>query len=238
MDDQSLIQQINNTPFISPADKAFLIEKLSQIDENEKLQLKSSLLAGQAPPILRYLQSIRIKFYQNEQNYRKPKQTIVEKLGEFFVGSKPKKLLSASILTQPNLIGGAVVQSTKEKAEPLKSLDSISHPSQLSVITSQHINFTLDTNSEQIVQKFMQATTRMFGSMPIQTKRSYLVNFIESPLFISYMNTGLTAMRHDELEPRKVALNLLHQINPSYLNNRQFETASVICRHIRSLASI
>lgn len=238
MNDQSLIQQINSTPFITPEDKVFLIEKIPNIDENEKLQLRSSLLAGQAPPILRYLQSMKIKFYQAEQNYHKPKQTIVQKVGEFFTGTKPKKLLSASILTQPNLIGGTTPHSTKEKVEPLRSLDSISHPAQLATITIKHITFSLDSNSEQVVQKFIQATSKLFGSMSIETKRSYLVNFIESPLFISYMNTGLTAMRHDELEPRKVALNLLHQINPSYLNNQQFEIASKVCHHIRSLAVI
>ena len=72
----------------------------------------------------------------------------------------------------------------------------------------------------------------------INIKRSFFASFVNSPLFVSYLNSGLTAMRHPELEPRDVVLNTLHSVNDNYLNNRTFEMASIITNHLRHLSGI
>jgi hypothetical protein len=64
-------------------------------------------------------------------------------------------------------------------------------------------------------------------------KKCILATYLQSPLYVGYVNTALTAFKHPEIEPRKVVLNLLHSANPSFLNNKQFEIASAITGHLR-----
>lgn len=64
------------------------------------------------------------------------------------------------------------------------------------------------------------------------------MNFLQSPLFSGYLNTGLTALRHPELEPSKIILNLLYQIDSNYLNNKQFVQAATVSNHLRGLCGL
>jgi hypothetical protein len=143
-------------------------------------------------------------------------------------------------LTQPNILGGQPPQAIRgENIRPLQRLEEFYHPGQLSMLSTNHINFGLNTNTEQIIQNFLASLTDVFSRIDnVNLRRSYFMNFIESSLFVSYINTTLTAFRHPELQPPKIILNLLYQINQQYLNNKQFQVAAVISNHLRNLCGV
>lgn len=235
--DEHLQQLINQTPFLNQGDKSFLLEKIVQMSPLEKLKLQGSLVSGHAPAILQSLQVTRAKFFQKETP-KKP--DIITKISNAILGTKPKTIVSKSILTQPQVLGGAAPQSIRgEKVRELLTLEDFYHPAQLSQLTSKHVTFGINANTEQIIQKFLDVVHDTFESIDnINLKRAYFMNFVESPLFVSYINTALTALRHPELQPAKIILNLLYQINTNYLNNKQFQFAAIISNHLRNVCGI
>jgi hypothetical protein len=235
--DQHIIELITKTPFLSPGDKSFLIEKIKQMNALDKLKLQQSLTHGQPPDILQSLQLIRAKFFESE----KPKEPdLITKFTSAILPKKPPKVVSTSILTQPQVLGTPPPQAiTGENIKNLDSLSEFYHPAQLSLLSARHVTFGLNDNPDQITQNFLKNLDKIFDKITnVNVRRGYFMNFIQSPLFGSYINTGLTALRHPELQPSNIILNLLYQINPNYLNNRQFTQASIISNHLRGLCGV
>jgi len=233
----SLNKLIIDTPFLSSGDKDFLLQKLPNLNPLERLKLQQSLSHGQAPNILQSLQVIRARFFNSEAP-KKP--DILSQVASAIFPKKPKKVLASNILNQSQIIGGPVPQAVKaSNIQPLKSLAEFYHPFQLATLNPNHLNFGLNDSSDIIIQNFLNKVDQIFDKIEnINLRRGYFMNFVQSPLFNSYLNTGLTALRHPELQPSNITLNLLYQINSSYLNNKQFKAAATICNHLRSLASL
>lgn len=234
---QDLIQAINQTPFLSDGDKSYLISKLDQLNPLEKLKLKQSLQAGMAPPVLQQLQIMRAKFYQDEAP---KKDDLLTRMAHSVIPQKAKRVLSKSILNQPQVLGGPVPQAiTDEVVNQFNTLDEFTQLSQLRLLNAGHVTFDLNQNGEQLLQNFLFRLTKIFEQIPdVNLRRNYFMNFLQSPLFGAYLNTGLTALRHPELEPANIILNLLYQIDGNYLNNKQFSFAARVSTHIRSLCGI
>lgn len=233
----NLNKLIVDTPFLSNGDKDFLIQKLPNLSPLERLKLQQSLSHGQAPNILQSLQIIRARFFNSEAP-KKP--DLLSQVASAIFPKKPKKVLANNILNQPQIIGGPVPQFVKvANVQPLRSLGEFYHPFQLGMLSPNHLNFGLNDSSEIIVQSFLTKLDQIFDKIEnINLRRGYFMNFVQSPLFNSYLNTGLTGLRHPELQPSNIVLNLLYQINTTYLNNKQFKAAAVICNHLRSIASL
>ena len=235
--DQHVIDLISKTPFLSPGDKSFLIEKLGQMNALDKLKLQQSLTHGQPPDILQSLQLLRAKFFESE----KPKEPdFISKVASAILPKKQPKVVSTSILTQTQILGTPAPQAiTGEVVRPLENLSEFYHPAQLSMLASRHVTFSINDSPDQAIQNFLRNLDKIFERINnVNVRRGYFMNFIQSPLFGSYVNTGLTALRHPELQPPNIILNLLYQINPNYLNNRQFSQASVISNHLRGICGI
>jgi hypothetical protein len=235
--DQQLLLLINQTQFLSPSDKSFLAERLNEMNALEKLRLRGALLGGHAPDILQSLQLMRAKFFSKELP-KKP--DLLTRISNAFTGKKENQIIAHSILTQSTILGSNPPTAIHDKSLPLlQNLADFSSPGQLSMLNSSHVTLGLNVNTEQIIQNFLEKLTTIFNQLDnINLKRSYFMNFVESPLFVSYINTALTALRHPELQPPKIILNLLYQINPQYLNNKQFQFAAVISNHLRNICGI
>jgi hypothetical protein len=110
---------------------------------------------------------------------------------------------------------------------------------QLAMLDQSHFINGTEQQEDVNLQKFLEKIDNMFEQIAdTQTKRSYFASFVTSPLFNSYMNTGLTAIRHPEIEPREIILNTLHTTNNNYLDKRKFEIASIITNHLRHQCGI
>jgi hypothetical protein len=232
---EQLIDLIHKTQFLSVGDKDFLLEKISEMSSLEKLKLQTQLQHGEAPPILQSLQILRSRFFETE----KPKQPdiITKAIQKIFPQPKPRPI-SISILAQEQILGSPVAQPIiTGKALILKSLAEFSSLEQLIQLNPQHVTFDLNNNIEQNIHIFLMNLDSLFAKVDnIIVRRNFYMNYIQSPLFMAYLHTGLTVFRHPELEPRKIALNLLYQINTNYLNNQQFRQAAIISSHLRRLA--
>jgi hypothetical protein len=91
----------------------------------------------------------------------------------------------------------------------------------------------MNTNTDQVVQRFLEYLSEMFDSIGNNAvRRAYYMNFLESPLFSAYMSSAITALKRDELQPRSIALNLLNQVNNQFLNLKQFTHAAMISNHL------
>ena len=120
-----------------------------------------------------------------------------------------------------------------------ETVDKLDDLLQLNILNQNHLKIGSIDQEEIVLQKFLNKLDDLFDKIPdINIKRSFFASFVNSPLFVSYLNSGLTAMRHPELEPRDVVLNTLHSVNDNYLNNRTFEMASIITNHLRHLSGI
>ncbi len=232
---QQLTQLINQTQFLSIGDKDFLFEKMTEMTSLEKLKLQTQLERGEAPAILQSLQSLRGKFFESEKPPRQP-DIITKAIQKIFPKPQPKPI-SLSVLAQEQVLGGPIAQPIISGKSPiLKRLNEFTDLEQLIQINVQHVTFDLNQNIEQNMHIFLMKLDELFTKVDnVVMRRNYYMNFVQSPLFKGYLHTGLTAFRHPELEPRKIALNLLYQINTNYQNNQQFRQAAIISSHIRRL---
>lgn len=228
---------INNSSFLSPGDKDFLITKLEKMSPVDKLQLKHSLSIGQAPRLLDTLQKMRSKFMATES----PKTPdIITKIVQTVFKPTPPKIISASILNQPHLIGSQAPTAPPIGRIPtLNRLSEFSQLEQLNQLSTVHINSNNGENADQIIRQFFDKLDNLFDKInSLITRRNVFMLFLESPLFGAYMNTGLTALRHPELQPSSIILNTLYQIDAKHMNNKQFNQAASISSYVRTLCGL
>jgi hypothetical protein len=226
--DQELIQLINLSLALQDREKSFLLSKLQTLPPLEKLKIKQALVNGRVPQIV-------VDF-----NSGVDPDNPINKFVDRILPKKPKVPVAYSILSKPNVIGQSTPKSYKPNTQkPFNSLAEIQDLTQLSLITPYMLGFAINSNIDQIMTNFLERVTQLFDQVEsIEVRRNLLLNFIKSPLFTSYINTGITALQHPELTPRKISLNLLYQTDQRYLNNRQFYYTAIISNHIRSLAAL
>lgn len=174
------------------------------------------------------------------QNSPAKKEGIFQQIANVFQNKKEPQPVSQSILSQSQLIGSPVVQPVKvTMLQPFNSLMEFQSLDQLSLVSQQHVSFGLDKSDQQIIQNFLDRLSELFNSINnISLKRSYFMNFLQSPLFNSYINSAITALKHPELQPRNIVLNILNQGNGQFLNLKQFSYAAQISNHVRNLAGL
>jgi hypothetical protein len=236
--DTEIIDSISQSTHLNDGDKNYLLELLPKLSPIEKLKLKHSLLSGSAPSILINLQSIRKKFQEGEAP--KPVNPISKALSTLFKPASPQ-IVSNSFLNQPVLLGGVIphLPTSIGVIETLNKIGDITSLDQLKTLNPSHVNFTLYENIEYELQNFYHKTTQLFEKInDINERRNYFLNFLSSPLFKAYINTGLTALRHPELQPTSIILNTMYQIDPKYLNGSQFKTTSNISGSLRALVGL
>lgn len=228
---------IDKNNFLNAGDKDFLYQQLTTMNPIDKLRLKHSLLNNQQPAVLQNLQLIRDKFNQRETP--KSPDLLTRVVQKVFKPASPK-IVSVSFLNQPVLLGGYVPKAPVfQNIQSLMKLKEIISLSQLRTVTANHINFTLNDNAELEIQSFFDKIETLLDKFnDINERRNQYMYFISSPLFNSYIETGLTALRHPELQPTSIILNTLYQIDSKYLNGKQFRFASAINNHLRSLCGI
>ena len=226
-----------------PNEKQYLLERLEQMNRLEILKLKHSLQIGQYPEVLKSFHLLRENFVNLEtKSLVQEKKDFLQQLKDLIGGRKSdKKVVSHSILTQPALLGTPVPQPIQDDTvKPLSKLSEFYHPVQLGHLDVSHITIGLtDQNKNQVFNDFFQKLDQIFSKISdINWRRRYFMCYLQSPLFSSYLNTGLTVLRHSELQPPQAALNLLSQIDSSYLNRQQFIDAANITNYIRNLCSV
>ncbi len=238
-DIQSLITNSN----LLPNEKQYLLERLAQMDMLERFKLKRSLQTGQYPEALKSFHLLRENFVNLEtKNLVQEKKDFLQQLKDLIGGRKSdKKVVSYSILTQPALLGTPIPKPVQDDTvKPLSKLSDFYHPVQLSYLDVSHVTVGLtDQNRTQVFNNFFERLEQIFSKISdINWRRRYFMCYLQSPLFSSYLNTGLTVLRHSELQPPQAALNLLSQIDPSYLNRQQFIDAVNITNYIRNLCNV
>lgn len=247
---------IDFSGFITNQEKEFLLANLERLSPLEVLKIKRSILAKsreefeneykkvfsrisenriakvivESQPLLR-ADPVDDKIVESEKNIKEIKNTAPN--------NQSKVLMSESLLLNEFHLGHGKVSAIIKTADKLTSLHTITSLDQLHQISIKHIDFGLDDNAEQQIQLFFQEIKKLFLAVDdIEVKRSYLLTFLQSPLFGAYLNTGLTALQHPEIKPSAIILNTLHKNNEQYLSKKQFQYAALITGQIRKLAYI
>ena len=234
--DNILVNSIQSATFLSHSDKDFLVSRLAQMSPIEKLKLKHRIASGQVPEVLQILQQTRAQFFASE----KPKEPdLVTRIAQTIFKPEKPKPVSTSILVSPHFLGTNPPQPIIQKSAPnFRTLADFQYLEQLFLLNNNHL--ALETaNWEQLFNNFLNKLETLFekcGNVSIQ--RNYFMTFLQSPLFGNYINTGLTALRHPELQPTTIILNILYQIDNKNLNGNQFKFAALLCNHLRSLCSL
>jgi hypothetical protein len=233
---QVILDLIQQASFLAPNEKEFLASKLEEIKPLDRLKVQKDLQAGVRPELLQSLMIIRNQFIKQEAP-KKP--DFISKIVQAINPPKPKRILSPSILNNRFYLGSNPLQFAQSQKTEVKSLESIENLSQLNSLLPQHIVFEINENGDQKILSFFQKIDDLFSSIhDISQKRSYFMLYLQSPLYAAYMDTGLTALRHPEITPANVILNRLQQIDQKYLNSRQFQIATKITNHIRTMVGI
>lgn len=240
MPEQSLQDLITNHPIMNPGDKSYLLEKIKDMNAIDRLKLKHSVQTGKMPEILKSIYDLRKEFAQKETPPKPQSNDVISAIATSIAPPKPKKPVSTSFMAQPYLLGSPAPHALMNAPiPPLFKLGEIASPLQLCLLNPSHVSFGLEENADQIIGDFLERLTTMFDKITeISLKRNYFMNFLQSPLFGAYMNTGLTALKHPELEPASVVLNTLSQIHPRYINKKQFEYTAKISNHLRNIIGI
>lgn len=237
MYDQDLIDFINTTTLLNNSDKDYLFHIFGQLSTLEKFKLKSSLSINDTKSILVFLQLLKLKF---PIAVKVKGDSIFDKIGEFISPTPELKPVSESILTKSSEIGSSIPRPLvpKNKIE-LNDLNNFTSLEQLLIIRPEHLFVVNKDQSEIVMQRFLGKLDQMFETInSMDFRRNWLATFLQSPLFTAYINTGITALKNPDIEPRKIILDTLHQANKIYLNNSQFEMASIITNHIRHLCGV
>jgi hypothetical protein len=242
--DQILIQLIQQSNIINDGDKNYLLSQLDKLLPIEKLKLQHSLNTGHEPSILTSLRDMRNRFLAEESannpsqnNAKDPFSKIVNNL---FKQPTPKPV-SHSFLNQAHLLGSRVPKPIpiNQPIVQLIKLSEIQNLNQLKLLSPMHVNFSLNENIDLELKDFFINSTELFEQIDsIDIRRDYILYFFSSALFEAYIDTGLTALRHQELQPASIILNTLYQIDNKYLNNKQFRATVSICNHLRTLCGI
>jgi hypothetical protein len=228
---------IERSDSLHSGDKDFLLSKLNSMSPIDKLKLKHSLQSGQTPAILQSLQLMRAKFIESE----KPKDPdLITRVVQTVFKPTPPKAVATSFLNQTQVLGSPIPKPpTVNPNLKLNSLNSFNSLEQLRIISPFHIAFQLEQNPDLIIREFYERSEDLFDKIDdIYSRRCYFMLFISSPLFGAYINTGLTALRHPELQPSNIILNTLFQIDNKHLNSKQFKYAAMIANHLTTLCGI
>jgi hypothetical protein len=221
---------------LSREDKNYLGQTLVKLNPLEKLKLKTALDTEDSVRLRSMVELIKIKFPIVVQ----ANTGFFGKISQFINPPKPQKIVSPSILSTPSTLGGPVPSPFPvNNTIPLRDTDQFSNLSQLAMLDQSHFINGTEQQEDVNLQKFLEKLDSMFDQIiDTQIKRSYFASFVTSPFFNSYMNTGLTAIRHPEIEPREIILNTLNATNNNYLDKRKFEIASIITNHLRHQCGI
>jgi hypothetical protein len=231
-----IIELVQSAPFLYPNEKEFLISHMESISPLERLKIQKDIQAGKKPQALQQLEILQQQFRRKETPQ---KPDLISKIVQAVVPAKPKKVLSNSILSNTTYLGSNPPQAANLPPTPFQSLDQFTTVNQLSSLNPTHITFELNENGEQKVHQFFDKLDAIIGDIhDIYQKRSLFMNFVQSPLYLAYMDTGLTALRHPEITPPNIILNRLQQIDPKYLNAKQFQVASRVSSHLRMVVGI
>ncbi len=176
----------------------------------------------------------------NLEQKSEQKSGIFNQITSLFNKEKAPEIISPSILSQPQLLGTSAIQPMhQESVDALQKLTEFKHPAQLAMLTSTHVSFGMDQSGDQIIKNFMDISSDIFSQIEdINIRRAYFMNFLRSQLFSSYISSAVTAMKHPELQPRKIVLNTLNQANPQFLNNKQVGITATISNHLRNLCGL
>jgi hypothetical protein len=231
---------VRSAKHISDIDKAFLLDKAREMKPLEKLQLEQSLVSNQIPESLAQIARLRQRFMALEN---KPKgNDVFSKIIQTVIPAPQKRLFSKSVLLQPHVSGTAESKAVTLNPAPamIRNLSEFNNLKQLVVLNPAHVTFLTSDSSDQILDNFYKVLEKLFDAISdVKVKRDYLMTFMQSMLFNMYLNTGMTALRHPELQPRSIALNQMYQIdNRKYLNKTQFQHTSNITSEIRSLCGL
>jgi hypothetical protein len=236
MFDQEIMDLVHDTGILNQPDKNYLLDILPRLAPLEKFKLRTALNSEQTKAILSSVQLLKVKY---PPEVKKP-NGIMGQISNFIHPPKPQKLVAMSILSQPAVIGTVMpMPITSSQIPVLNSVDSFTDLLQLNIINQTHLQIGSTDQEELSLQRLLNKLDDLINKIEdINIKRSFFASYIQSPLFVSYLNTGLTAMRHPEIEPRDVILNTLHKVNENYLNNKTFEMASIVTNHLRHLCGI
>jgi hypothetical protein len=233
---QNIVGLINDSINLAPSEKEFLVSKLDEIKPLDRLKVQKDLQAGIRPELLESLLILRNQFIKKETP---TKPDLFTKIAQVINPPKAKKILSSSVINNTTYLGSNPPLPILSKQINLASIEQFSDLSQLNSLVPNLVTFEINDSGEQKLLQFFQKLDDLFlHAHDINEKRSYFMNFLQSPLYLAYMDTGLTALRHPEITPSNIILNRLQQIDQKYLNTRQFQIAARTTGHIRSLVSI
>jgi hypothetical protein len=236
MFDNQINTSVQSNKTLSRDDKIFLTQTLVKLNPLEKLKLKTNLDNDDQTALKSMVELIKLKFPLA------PKQNtgFFGKISQFINPPKPQKIVSPSILSNANSLGSPIPSPFPiGNTQPLQNTEQFVDLAQLAMLDHSHFLNATEQQEDVFLQKFLEKIDNMFEQIPdTQIKRSYFASFVTSPFFNAYMNTGLTAIRHPEIEPREIILNTLHMTNNNYLDKRKFEIASIITNHLRHQCGI
>ena len=238
--DQALLELIQNSPILLDFEKAYLAEKIPVLGPLDKLKSKKALMANMTPEVILKFRKTRQEFVEAEKAESEAQaKAAANKQGFFAATPKPKEILAHSILANSGIIGTPSPRPPQVPPQPISSLEGVASLNQLNSLTPQHVNFGVGLNGGQTVRKFLEVVGGEFDKIPDPfQKRNYFALFLASPLFRAYLNTGLTALKHQEIKPRNTVLNTMQRIDPRFLNRTQFEYAAEISSGLRSFIGL
>jgi hypothetical protein len=247
--DDMLIEAIKSSVIFQEQEKEFILTRMGRFDHLDKFKLKRYLLVNDEKTVRETYRVIRDKLQREEKEKEYLSQTSsnnaqVNQVKNIFDKyapkiDRPQSPISNSLLSDIEFLGHEIPMAPQVRGQPFKNIDYFTNLDQLCLLESSHVTFSLDDNVPIIIQKFLNKLTTLFDEIDdIMIKRSYFRLFMRSALFNNYLNTGITALRHTEIQPRKIVLNLIYQTDPIYMNANQFEYTSTISHHLKQLVDI
>ncbi|MGL4759448.1 MAG: hypothetical protein ACRCXZ_08990 [Patescibacteria group bacterium] len=241
-----LKEALTKTNILQEAEKQFILARLEKFDHLDKFKLKRFISINDEKNIRETYKLIRDKIireekeleYLQQQKQKKGPSGILDKITTS-TQNNLENPIAKSHLSDPKFLGHDITAPPEVRGQPFKNLEDFSSLDQLSLLDTSHVTFSLDDNAPLLMQKFKEKLADLFNDLEnVHDRRGFFRLFMRSSLFNSYLNTGITALRHIEIQPRKIALNLIYQTDPIYLNINQFENVSEISKLLKQLSEI
>jgi hypothetical protein len=253
-DQHKIIQLLTTFEGVDTTVKAEIYDHFSSFSAPEMFRLQKALEMGQIEVVtgllykVKGLSALKDKFSSlSKPVVLEPMEDLhetTEQILQIEVIDEIHDVGSESILRDIHFTGVPIVGDDQLEAflprlTHLSDLGELKDAKQIFLLDSDAVTRNLDQNVEQYISKFSQKLASTMAKIDISEKRAFFLQFMQSPLFQKYINTGLSALNESNELTQDSILNTQAQQSPSdKLNKSQFSIAAKVVNEVRNACLI
>jgi hypothetical protein len=255
-DQQKIVQLLTTFSGMETSVKAEIFDNFSNFSAPEMFRLQKALEMGQVEVVNGLLYKVKNLTALKSKFSSLTKPVVLEPVTESdestsqelpqieVVNDSLVEVGSTSILRDIHFTGVPIIGDDRLEAflprlQQLSDLGELKDAKQIFLLDSDSVTRELNQNVEQYISKFSQKLTATMSKVDVAEKRAFFLQFMQSPLFQKYINTGLEGLNEsNELNQDSIVNTLATQTPNDKLTKIQFSLAAKVINEVRNACLI